>query len=124
MKTIQGKNRVYDISQSDCFWAILSRAENSKATLNSDDIKNNHGVYIFWGWDNMPIRIGKAVKLRNRIMQYFNSGRKLPFGLEDMFDKIQYVSVIYTYSKQDSRQLELDLIETHTPIFNYRDLYG
>jgi excinuclease UvrABC nuclease subunit len=122
MKTIQGRNRVYDISQSDCFWAILSRAENSKATLNNDDIKNSQGIYIFWDWDNKPLRIGKATKLRNRIMQYFNNGRKLPFGLEDMFHEIQYVSVIYTDTKIDNRQLELDLINKHAPPFNYRDL--
>jgi DNA polymerase-3 subunit epsilon len=120
MKTIQGRNRVYDISQSDCFWSLISRSEKNNKIQN-DDIKNIHGVYIFWDWDNKPLRIGKSKNVRNRILSYYSSIRN-PKWLFEMLDYIQFVSVIYTYTESESREVEIDLIPKYKPPFNKQDV--
>ena len=43
----------------------------NKFPLQDCDILNETGVYVFHNIDGVPIRIGKAKKLRNRVLSYF-----------------------------------------------------
>jgi hypothetical protein len=122
MESIKGLNKTYKISNSDCFWAMLTRL-GSRNILNDDDIKNYHGVYVFWNWQNKPIRIGKAVKLRNRILRYYTDLRSQTL-MDSMESEIALISVIYTNNEYESTIIELDLIAKHKPIFNYRSLHN
>jgi len=108
--TVSGK--VIESDANECIWDMLTR----KGTMNSlpdDCIKNTHGVYVFFDWNDNPIRIGKAVKARNRIMQY-ESDKNFSRWSSD----IQLVSVFYTENIRESSDLEIQLIQEHQPCNN------
>ncbi len=117
MKAIRGYKRLYDINISECYWSLLCRMEEKPTVLNDDEIKNLHGVYIFWGWENKPIRIGKAVKVRNRLISYCTNHTN-SYVFNDMEHDIAYVSVIYTFNQKESQSIEIDLIRRHKPKHN------
>jgi excinuclease UvrABC nuclease subunit len=121
MKYIETLNNKYNIDVSECFWDMtLSIGKNHR--ISKDSIEHKPGVYIFWGWDDLPIRVGIAEKLRNRIISYWAAlpNRRL---LESMQNDIQYVSVIYTNENVKTglknRQIEWDIIETYKPKYNF-----
>ena len=117
MRSIKGASKKYNIDLSECFWDMLVLKENNITKVPDGCIKNTNGIYIFYDWNGTPLRIGKAVKLRNRILAYnrdFNSYKIL----EGMQDELAYVSVIYTKSGKDSSFLELDLLEIIKPRYN------
>ena len=113
---INGVSGQYKIDASDCFWCLL----DNRHKLNKDDIQNDSGVYVFWDWNDKPIRIGKAKKLRNRIQQYGKSPQHYDLLLA-MQNDIQYVSVIYV-NDIDNRMVEVDLLKQHKPKFNVVDI--
>ena len=118
MNVIEGTDKAYSISQSDCYYTMLWRVENNESRLDIDDIQNNRGVYIFWNWDDKPIRIGKAVKVRNRLLSYANNTSNWNVFDKMQDDGIQYVSVIYTDNETESAVIELDLLAKHRPKHN------
>ena len=118
MKYIQGSTETHEISQNDCYWNMLCRLDNNIQKLEADDIQNVRAVYIFFGWDDKPLRIGKAVKARNRILSYYTN--QLNYAIFDQFqDQISFVSVIYCKNEADATNLELDLIKKHKPAYNF-----
>lgn len=117
MKQINGRTKTYTISQSDCFQNIICRLGSRLPRLNPDDIQNKRGVYIFWDWQDNLIRIGKAVKARNRILSYYTSPRCRNL-FDQMENDIAYVSVIYTADEMESIITELDLLQEHKPKYN------
>ncbi len=121
MKSIKGINKTYKIDQSDCFWNMICRTEDYIRKLAPDDIQNNRGVYIFWNWEDQPIRVGKAVKARNRILSYQTNAINY-YVFSRMEQEIAYVSVIYTNDELESRKLELELLKRHRPKYNYQDI--
>ena len=112
MIQIKGNNNSYYINSNECFWDMLCRKGESRK-IPSDSIQNTHGVYVFWDWEDNPIRIGKAVKVRNRIMQY-ESDYKFQLWSKD----IQFVSAIYTNSNIESAIIEDELIKIYQPNHN------
>ena len=115
---INGVDRTYEISQSDCYYSMLCRLDDGKRTiLNDDDIQNKQGVYIFFDWDDKPLRIGKSVKVRNRLIQYYTQANN--YNLFSSFQQdISYVGVIYVDSEKESTLTELDLLEYHKTKYN------
>ena len=113
MITIKGSNSLFATDCNECYFDMHYRKESNITKLPSDSIQNTHGVYVFFGWDDEPIRIGKAVKLRNRILQYGG----IQSGVE-WEHEVQFVGVIYTNGMQESSSLELDLIKTNQPKYN------
>lgn len=118
MKFIKGNKKTYKIDQNDCFWTMLCRLDEKQAVLTEEDIRHKCGVYIFWDWDDKPIRIGIGTKLRNRILSY--SYIQNWYVFEDMHPHIAFVSVIYTRTQIEAQVMEKDLIQQHKPRFNYR----
>ena len=104
MNYIEGATKKYTISQSDCFRNMLCQVETHVQSLEPDDIQNRGGVYIFWDWSDTPIRIGKARKLRNRIISYDTNHRNY-YVYKKMYPHIQYVSVIYTKTRDENYQI-------------------
>ncbi len=121
MKYIQLNKRQIPIDASECIY-VISDTDKILRPLPSDCIHNKPGVYIFWGWDDKPIRIGKAVKLRNRIQSYVNS--LLLTSPEGLIETTQYVSCIYAKNERAAYKLELALIEYHQPKFNKVGIHG
>ena len=121
MRKIKGSKKTYNISQNDCYWNMLCRLDENIVKLAIDDIQNKRGVYIFWNWDDKPIRIGKAVKVRNRLLSYY-TGQQNNYVFENMQSEISFVSVVYTNSEQESTDVELDLLKENKPKYNYHNI--
>lgn len=118
MMHIDGIRKRYEISQSDCFWNMVCRLDDNIKKLNHDDIKNSFGVYIFWDWEDNPIRIGKAQKVRNRILSYYTNHMN-NYIFESMENELSFVSVIYTKSEMQNIRIESDLLKKHRPKYNF-----
>ena len=123
MKQIKGSKRTYKINQNDCYWNMLCRLDKNVAKLYNDDIQNKRGVYIFWNWDNKPIRIGKSVKVRNRLLSYYTAPNNNYYIFENMQSEISFVSVVYTNNEQENIYVELDLLQKYKPKYNYHNIH-
>ena len=108
----------YKFNHVDCFWCMVSRLDEYIDSLNDDDIQNKQGVYVFFDWDDNPIRVGKASKCRNRILQYYTS-HKNEYVFDEMEKDISFVSVLYTESPKERAYIEADIISKYNPKYNY-----
>ena len=76
------------------------------------------GVYIMHDeWDAI-IYVGKAVSLRNRVRQYFQSSRNKGAKIEQMVTHIARFEYIVTDSELEALVLESNLIKEHRPKYN------
>ena len=118
---IQGIDNIYNIDVSECIWNMLIMRESNISELEPGDIQNTSAIYIFFDVNDNPIRIGKAVKVRNRILSYATC-RTNNYIWKYMYKDISYVSVIYTNGEKENRVIELDLLHKYKPFYNYHDI--
>ncbi len=78
------------------------------------------GVYIMKEKNDDIIYIGKAVSLKNRLKQYFQSPQALTARIRAMVPLIQRFEYIVTDSEIEALILECNLIKKHKPKFNVR----
>ena len=64
------------------------------------------------------IYVGKAVSLKNRVRQYFQSSRNKGVKIEQMVTKIARFEYIITDSELEALVLECNLIKEHRPKYN------
>ncbi len=76
------------------------------------------GVYIMKNEDNEIIYIGKAIILKNRLRQYFNSLSNQTQKNRVMVSKIKEFEYIVTDSELEALILECNLIKRYKPKFN------
>ena len=76
------------------------------------------GVYIMHGEKDEIIYIGKAVILKNRVRQYFQSSRNKTAKIEQMVSHIRRFEYIITDSELEALVLECNLIKEHRPRYN------
>lgn len=76
------------------------------------------GVYIMHDAQDNIIYVGKAIKLKNRVRQYFQSSRNLSVKIQQMVSKIAYFEYIITESELEALVLECNLIKEHRPKYN------
>lgn len=76
------------------------------------------GVYIMHNKDDEIIYVGKAVVLKNRVRQYFQSSRNLSPKIVKMVSHISYFEYIITDSELEALVLECNLIKEHRPKYN------
>ncbi|MBR6697152.1 MAG: excinuclease ABC subunit UvrC [Lachnospiraceae bacterium] len=76
------------------------------------------GVYIMHGADDVIIYIGKAVVLKNRVRQYFQSSRNKSPKIQKMVSQIERFEYIITDSELEALVLECNLIKEHRPKYN------
>lgn len=81
-------------------------------------LPDNPGVYIMRDSDDNIIYIGKAVSLKNRVRQYFQSSRNHSQKVRSMVDKIADFEYILTDSELEALILECNLIKKHRPKYN------
>ncbi|MCF0134575.1 MAG: excinuclease ABC subunit UvrC [Blautia sp.] len=76
------------------------------------------GVYIMHGEKDEIIYVGKAVSLKNRVRQYFQSSRNKGVKIEQMVTHISRFEYIITDSELEALVLECNLIKEHRPKYN------
>ena len=76
------------------------------------------GVYIMHGEKDEIIYVGKAVSLKNRVRQYFQSSRNKGAKIEQMVTHITRFEYIVTDSELEALVLECKLIKEHRPKYN------
>lgn len=76
------------------------------------------GVYIMHDEKDDIIYIGKAVSLKNRVRQYFQSSRNKGAKIEQMVTHIARFEYIITDSELEALVLECNLIKEHRPKYN------
>lgn len=76
------------------------------------------GVYIMHDSRDNIIYVGKAISLKNRVRQYFQSSRNLSPKIQKMVSNIAYFEYIITDSELEALVLECNLIKEHRPKYN------
>jgi len=76
------------------------------------------GVYIMHDEKDAIIYVGKAVSLKNRVRQYFQSSRNKGVKIEQMVTRIARFEYIVTDSELEALVLECNLIKEHRPKYN------
>jgi len=83
-----------------------------------ESIPPGPGVYVYKDTAGMPIYVGKARSLRNRVRTYFQDSRDLDPRLYQMRASIQDVEFIVTDTEGEALALENNLIKQHKPRYN------
>ena len=76
------------------------------------------GVYIMHDAQDDIIYVGKAISLKNRVRQYFQSSRNKGAKIEQMVTHIVRFEYIVTDSELEALVLECNLIKEHRPKYN------
>ncbi len=76
------------------------------------------GVYIMHDEADAIIYVGKAISLKNRVRQYFQSSRNKGVKIEQMVTHITRFEYIVTDSELEALVLECNLIKEHRPKYN------
>lgn len=76
------------------------------------------GVYIMHDSRDEIIYVGKAISLKNRVRQYFQSSRNKTAKIEQMVSRIDHFEYIVTDSELEALVLECNLIKEHRPKYN------
>jgi len=76
------------------------------------------GVYIMKNSDGEIIYVGKAISLKNRVKQYFQSGHNHSPKVRAMASKIASFEYIITDSEYEALVLECNLIKKNQPKYN------
>ena len=76
------------------------------------------GVYIMHDAHDAIIYVGKAISLKNRVRQYFQSSRGKSPKIQQMVANIAYFEYIVVDSEMEALVLECNLIKEHRPKYN------
>ena len=102
---------------------ILNR--NSAKNFREFNIENElkklpakPGVYLMHDASDEIIYVGKAIKLCNRVRQYFQRSKKPSAKIEQMVSHVSYFEYIVTDSEMEALILECNLIKKHRPRYN------
>ena len=76
------------------------------------------GVYIMKNADGAIIYVGKAINLKNRVKQYFQSSQNHSPKIRVMVTKIESFEYIITDSEYEALILECNLIKKNKPKYN------
>ncbi len=76
------------------------------------------GVYLMHDEKDHIIYVGKAISLKNRVRQYFQSSRNKGVKIEQMVTHIRRFEYIVTDSELEALVLECNLIKEHRPKYN------
>ncbi len=93
----------------------------NKEFIIEDELKKlpgKPGVYLMHGKQDEIIYVGKAISLKNRVRQYFQSSRNKGVKIEQMVTHITRFEYIVTDSELEALVLECNLIKEHHPKYN------
>ncbi len=81
-------------------------------------LADSPGVYIMKNAQGKVIYVGKAVVLKNRVRQYFQSGKNHSPKVRAMVEKVADFETILTGSEVEALILECNLIKKYRPRYN------
>ena len=90
--------------------------EKIKALISK--LPHSSGVYLMKNKNNEIIYVGKAVSLRNRVRQYFQSQSNMQDKVKVMVSHIDEFEYIVTDSEMEALILENNLIKEYKPQYN------
>ena len=102
----------------------MTEKENSyeRPTFNIEEelkkLPASPGVYLMHDKHDEIIYVGKAISLKNRVRQYFQSSRNKTAKIEKMVSRIARFEYIITDSELEALVLECNLIKEHRPRYN------
>ena len=100
--------------------SIIFIMENNNFDIQEElkKLPGRPGVYIMHDEKDNIIYVGKAVSLKNRVRQYFQSSRNKGVKIEQMVTHIRRFEYIVTDSELEALVLECNLIKEHRPKYN------
>jgi len=81
-------------------------------------LPDSPGVYLMHNDKDEIIYVGKAISLKNRVRQYFQSSRGKTAKIKRMVSNIRWFEYILTDSELEALVLENNLIKEHRPRYN------
>lgn len=93
----------------------------NKTFIIEDELKKlpgKPGVYLMHDEKDEIIYVGKAISLKNRVRQYFQTSRNKGAKIEQMVTHISRFEYIVTDSELEALVLECNLIKEHRPKYN------
>ncbi|MBR3171377.1 MAG: excinuclease ABC subunit UvrC [Lachnospiraceae bacterium] len=95
-------------------------SENNDFNIEEElkKLPGSPGVYIMHDIHDDIIYVGKAVSLKNRVRQYFQTGYKKSPKIMRMVQNIERFEYIVTSSELEALVLESNLIKEHRPKYN------
>ena len=81
-------------------------------------LPDSPGVYLMHNEQDEIIYVGKAISLKNRVRQYFQSSRNKSPKILRMVSNIRWFEYILTDSELEALVLENNLIKEHQPRYN------
>ncbi len=99
---------------------IIESMENNNFNIEEElkKLPGKPGVYIMHDEKDNIIYVGKAISLKNRVRQYFQSSRNKGVKIEQMVTHIRRFEYIVTDSELEALVLECNLIKEHRPKYN------
>ncbi|MBP3385012.1 MAG: excinuclease ABC subunit UvrC [Firmicutes bacterium] len=85
---------------------------------NLKTLPDSPGVYMHKDKLGQVIYVGKAISLKNRVRQYFQSSRYMDPKVRSMVSQIEEFEYITTGSEMEALILECNLIKKYTPKYN------
>lgn len=85
---------------------------------NLKNLPDRPGVYMHKDKLGNIIYVGKAISLKNRVRQYFQSTRNMPPKVRSMVGQIAEFEYITVGSEMEALILECNLIKKHRPKYN------
>ena len=92
--------------------------ENFNIQKELKKLPGKPGVYLMHDEKDAIIYVGKAISLKNRVRQYFQSSRNKGAKIEQMVTHISRFEYIVTDSELEALVLECNLIKEHRPKYN------
>ena len=92
--------------------------ENFNIQEELKNLPGKPGVYLMHDEKDAIIYVGKAISLKNRVRQYFQSSRNKGAKIEQMVTHISRFEYIVTDSELEALVLECNLIKEHRPKYN------
>ena len=99
---------------------IIKPMENNHFDIQEElkKLPGRPGVYIMHDEKDHIIYVGKAVSLKNRVRQYFQTSRNKGVKIEQMVAHIRRFEYIVTDSELEALVLECNLIKEYRPKYN------
>lgn len=82
-----------------------------------DDIPDTPGVYLFFGENDMPLYVGKSIRLRQRVLSHFNADHKLYKDMR-LSQQLYRIEVRETAGEVGALLLEAQLVKDLQPVHN------
>jgi DNA polymerase-3 subunit epsilon len=84
-----------------------------------DELPERHGVYLFYGDNDLPLYIGKANNLRQRVLSHFSADHRIAKEMS-LSQQVRRVDWIETPGEMGALLKEAQLIKQMQPIHNRR----